>query len=343
MKKSNTKRLLCLVLSVLLVLLAGCTSGQPAQTTQPAQTQTGTDLTAQIEQTAQWMMTQVPKPGFGSLGGEWMMLGLARSGLEIPREYVETYRENVAAYTAQQGGVLHDKKYTEYSRVILAWTAIGEDAHDVGGYDLLEPLADFDKTSFQGLNGVVFALLALDCGNYDIPQAQPGCVQATRDGYVGYLVDAQTSDGGWNLTGDKADPDLTAMTLQALAKYTDRPDVAAAVQRGLECLSGLQDPDGGFTAYGGQSSETIAQVIVALTELGKSPEDGAFVKNGNTLMDRLLTYRLEDGTFQHVQEEGGEADLMATEQAFYAMVAAQRFREGKSSLYRMTDGTETQN
>lgn len=341
MKRNNAKRLLALMLCVLLVLLAGCASDEvteslPAQQEQTAQSQPAQEQTP-LEQTARWLMNEVPYPGYGSLGGEWMMLGLARSGLDIPREYLESYRETVAAYTAQLGGKLHERKYTEYSRVILAWTAIGEDAHDVGGYNLLEPLADFEKTVFQGINGAVFALLALDSGNYDIPEAQPGCVQATRNGYVGYLVDAQTSDGGWALTGDTADIDLTAMTLQALAKYQDRPDVAEAVRRGLDLLSQRQNEDGGYTAYGAQSSETIAQVIVALTELGISPEDDAFVKNGVSLSLRLLDYRTEEGSFRHTLEEGSGANQMATEQAFYAMVAMERLREGKSSLYRMSE------
>ena len=342
MKKNNVKRLLALLLCVL-TLLTGCASDEvteslPAQREQTVQSQPAQEQT-QLEQTARWLMNEVPHPGYGSLGGEWMMLGLARSGLDIPREYLEGYRETVAAYTAQLGGKLHERKYTEYSRVILAWTAIGEDAHDVGGYNLLEPLADFEKTVFQGINGAVFALLALDSGNYDIPEAQPGCVQATRDGYVGYLVDAQTSDGGWALTGDTADIDLTAMTLQALAKYQDRPDVAEAVRRGLDLLSQRQNEDGGYTAYGAQSSETIAQVIVALTELGISPEDAAFVKNGVTLPQHLLSFRTAEGSSRHTLEEGSEADQMATEQAFYAMVAMERFRNGESSLYRMSEET----
>lgn len=341
MKKNNIKRLLALLLCALLVLLTGCASEEaaeslPTQQERTAQSQQAREQTA-LEQTARWLMNEVSHPGYGTLGGEWMMLGLARSGLEMPAKYLESYRENVAAYTAQLGGVLHERKYTEYSRVILAWTAIGEDARDVGGYNLLEPLADFEKTVFQGINGVVSALLALDSGNYEIPTAKPGCVQATRDGYISYLIDAQTSDGGWTLAGNTADIDLTAMTLQALAKYQDRPDVAEAVQRGLALLSERQNEDGGYTAYGAQSSETIAQVIVALTELGISPEDAAFVKNGVSLSQRLLDYRTEEGSFRHTLEEGSGANQMATEQAFYAMVAMERFREGKSSLYRMSE------
>ena len=72
---------------------------------------------------------------------------------------------------------------------------------------------------------------------------------------------------------------------------------------------------------------------MALGELGIDLKDEQFVKNGNTLMDALLRFRTEDGGFCHLLEE--EADLLATEQAFYALVSANRAEQGESSLYDM--------
>ena len=282
---------------------------------------------------AQWMQSKIPEPGFGSVGGEWLAMGLARSEIEGMDEYLLGYGERVAAYTAELGGVLHAKKYTEYSRVILAWTAIGRDATDVGGFNLLKPLADFEQTVFQGLNGPIFALLALDCGNYEIPENETFNTQATRDMYVDYIVNAESTDGGWSLAGGPAEIDITAMALQALAKYQDRPDVAAAVERGVELLSQQQNANGGFSDINSETSEAISQTIVALTELGISLEDARFVKNGNTLKDALLRFQLSDGSFSHLMD--GDADLLATEQAFYALVAIDRMEQGKSSLYTM--------
>ena len=282
---------------------------------------------------AQWMQSKIPEPGFGSVGGEWLAMGLARSEIEGMEEYLLGYGERVAAYTAELGGVLHAKKYTEYSRVILAWTAIGRDATDVGGFNLLVPLADFEQTVFQGLNGPIFALLALDCGNYEIPENETFNTQATRDMYVDYIVNAESTDGGWSLAGGPAEIDITAMALQALAKYQDRPDVAAAVERGVELLSQQQNANGGFSDINSETSEAISQTIVALTELGISLDDARFVKNGNTLKDALLRFQLSDGSFSHLMDS--DADLLATEQAFYALVAIDRMEQGISSLYTM--------
>ena len=288
-----------------------------------------------IDKTGEFLHSSVADPTFGSVGGEWLIMGLARSGLEISDEYYEIYFQNLCAYTAQQGGVLHAKKYTEYSRVILAVTAIGRDPADVGGFNMLQPLADFEQTVFQGINGPIFALLALDCGNYEIPENTVGSTQATRDLYVDYIINAQLENGGWSLMGGEAEIDVTAMALQALAKYQDRKDVAEAVEKGLAVLSERQNDQGGYqyNAAESVSSESVSQVIVALAELGIALDDSRFVKNGNTLLDALMQFQQEDGGFSHLMD--GETDLLATEQAFYALVAANRIAQGESSLYRM--------
>ena len=288
-----------------------------------------------IDQTGEFLHSSVADPTFGSVGGEWLIMGLARSGLEISDEYYEIYFQNLCAYTAQQGGVLHAKKYTEYSRVILAVTAIGRDPADVGGFNMLQPLADFEQTVFRGINGPIFALLALDCGNYEIPENTVGSTQATRDLYVDYIINAQLENGGWSLMGGEAEIDVTAMALQALANYQDRKDVAEAVEKGLAVLSERQNDQGGYqyNAAESVSSESVSQVIVALAELGIALDDSRFVKNGNTLLDALMQFQQEDGGFSHLMD--GETDLLATEQAFYALVAANRIAQGESSLYRM--------
>ena len=330
------KRLLSwiLVLTLLFSLTACSKKEQDGNQTVSIEQQKAV-LADTIDQTGEFLHSSVADPTFGSVGGEWLIMGLARSGLEISDEYYEIYFQNLCAYTAQQGGVLHAKKYTEYSRVILAVTAIGRDPADVGGFNMLQPLADFEQTVFQGINGPIFALLALDSGNYEIPENTVGSTQATRDLYVDYIINAQLENGGWSLMGGEAEIDVTAMALQALAKYQDRKDVAEAVEKGLAVLSERQNDQGGYqyNAAESVSSESVSQVIVALAELGIALDDSRFVKNGNTLLDALMQFQQEDGGFSHLMD--GETDLLATEQAFYALVAANRVAQGESSLYRM--------
>ena len=182
----------------------------------------------------------------------------------------------------------------------------------------------------QGINGPVFALLALDSRNY-----LPG--SAVRRQCVDAILAAELSGGGWAMSGAAADPDVTAMVLQALAAYRGEAAVAAAVSRGIDTLSAMQSSDGGFTSWGSANAESVAQVIVACTALGIDPDtDSRFVKDGGSAVDALLTfYDAGAAAFRH--KASGGTDSLATEQAVYALVAVSRFQRGQSGLYQETD------
>jgi hypothetical protein len=298
-----------------------------------------------LTDTAQYLVKTVKAPQVGSVGGEWAVIGLARSGYDVPENYFRDYYQTVVKYVEECDGVLHDKKYTEYSRLILGLTAAGYDPRDVGGYNLTTALGDFDKTIWQGINGPIFALIALDSANYPMPQNPEAAVQSTRDMYVEEILRRQLSDGGFSLFGgsasasaadETADPDVTGMALQALAKYQARRDVKEATEKAIACLSAMQDDKGGYTGWDVPSSESCVQVIVALTELGIDFDDPRFIKNGYTLVDNLLSYYQKGKGFLH-STDGSGLSQMSTEQAFYALVAAQRAQQGKNSLYRMDD------
>ena len=128
-----------------------------------------------ISDTGNYIYNTVKEPQVGSIGGEWAILGLARSGLEIPDEYFSDYYKRVEAYVKEHSGNLHDKKYTEYSRLIVALTSIGKNPADVAGYNLLTPLGDYEKTIRQGMNGPIWALIALDSGVQLLGQKQGRC------------------------------------------------------------------------------------------------------------------------------------------------------------------------
>lgn len=288
-----------------------------------------------LTETAVYLQQVVTEPKVGSVGGEWAVLGLARSGVRVSDGYFENYYQAVENYVRDCGGKLHDKKYTEYSRLIVALRAIGKNPTDVAGYNLLTPLGDYENTIWQGVNGAVWALIALDSGDYEIPFNPDAVTQATRERYLRHILECQKADGGWALSGDHADVDVTAMALQALSRYRDNGDVQAAIDRALVCLSEMQDENGGFSILGTPTAESCAQVVTALCALGISPQDARFVKNGSGVADYMLTYRANNGGFRHVAD--GEVNQMATEQCFYALVALQRYLDGKPALYHITD------
>ncbi len=300
------------------------------------------------------MLANIPETGLtvGTTGGEWTALALARSEWGMPTAQREKYIANVEAVLKAEQGVLHKRKYTEYSRVTVAWTALGLDARNVGGYSMLERLSDYDKTIWQGLNGPIWALIAADTADYSFweetdftPESVPAEL-ATRKKLLDHILNAELAEGGWALdeTETKTDIDITAMALQALAGYRQYPEVEKAVQRALERLRELQTESGGFIYYGAENCESSVQVLVALCALGLDPLEPAngFVKpNGANVVEAVLSYAMKDGdgsytgAFEHIQ--GGNANGMAGDQGMYGLIAYQRLLAGKNFLYDMSD------
>lgn len=277
--------------------------------------------------------------GFGS---EWLIMGLSRAGRDVPEDYVSSAEEYVRKH-ADSRGRLSAERATDNARLILALSALGKNVTDFGGHDLLASLGNMDYIEKQGLSGVVYTLLALDCRDYDVPAAPDGARQTTREALVNYLLDKQLDDGGWAFSGDEAEPDMTAMVLQSLAAYyADKPAdkleraVKKAVDDGVVRLSAMQTGTGGYVSYGTLNSESAAQVIVALTALGIDPaEDARFVKNGASVVDALCAFYVDGGGFRHSMD--GERDELATAQGYYALAAYHRFTDGKTALFDMSD------
>ena len=316
-------------------------------------------LNKSMQETAALMYKTIPKPVVASIGGEWTVLSLARSGIKVPKKYYEDYYKRVEKTVKDSKGILHRMKFTEYSRVILALTAINKDVTDVGGYNLLSYLSDFDNVKKQGINGPIFALIAFDAGNYDIPIDKKASVQTTRQGIIDFILDKEihkgtSKAGGWALSGTDPDPDITFMAIQSLANYMDQKEVKEAVDRALKIMSKKQLSTGGYNSWGTENCESTAQAIVALTALGIDIDtDSRFIKtdkkgNKNTLMDGMMQFYCKGGGFAHVNEgyDGGGGsgtglNAMATDQGMYALDAYYRYINGKNKLYNMTDASQT--
>ncbi|MED0677133.1 S-layer homology domain-containing protein [Aneurinibacillus thermoaerophilus] len=258
---------------------------------------------------------------------EWEAIGLARAGQAVPASYLESIEREVAAAKGQY------RKVTDYERIALAVKAVGGDPTAIAGYNFIEKIYNNSRMTNQGLNGPIFALIALDCGDYKTPED----AQWNREKLIAYIVQHQYADGSWPLSpGAESNLDITAMALTSLAPYKNRPEVQTVVDKAVAYLSAQQNETGGYTfRFLGdvtEPSETTAQVIIALTANGIDPTSAAFTKSGKNLLHHLLSYRQSDGGFVHVA--GGKTDRMATEQALQALVAYDLFTKGKSPLYR---------
>ena len=224
--------------------------------------------------------------------------------------------------------MLSATKNTEYSRTIIAVSAIGKDPASVAGYNLFSHYMTMDEVTKQGLPGAIFALIALDCKNYPLPDGS----EVTRDSLIDYILEHEYEGGGWAVVGSAADVDVTAQALQALAPHTNDERVAAAAERAVNLLSTRQNDDGGFYAWQGINSQTTAQVIIALTSLGIDPRtDERFIKKDGWTGSFLMKYYLGDGTFCHTLGNG--ADAMATDQCLQALISIKLIDDGGGAFY----------
>ena len=95
---------------------------------------------------------------------------------------------------------------------------------------------------------------------------------------------------------------------------------------------------------GTESSESCAQVLTALCSLGIDPQsDSRFIKNGNTVLDNLMSFRQEDGGFVHAYLYDAsnpasipdESDFLAGGQAAYALTAFCRDKNNMKNLFNL--------
>ena len=286
-----------------------------------------------VDEILDQMSAAIISKGSFAIGNEWEIMTLARLD-RINAEQKKLYTESVRSYLAEN----KINTATDCSRLIIALTALGEDASDFYGTDLTAMLADHDFISAQGLNASVYALIALDTANYDVPVRSDIKTQTTKEMLISDILSAQLQDGGWTFFGDVYDPDMTGMALTALAPYAATDDrVSKAAEKAVTLLGNVQSSNGTYSSFGAENAESCAQVLTALCSLGiDADKDERFTKNGNSLVDALKSfYNKNEKGFSHVIE--GDVNTYSSDQAYYALCAYKRLSLKKTTLYDMSD------
>lgn len=302
---------------------------------------------------------------YAAAGGlDWYTLYMYRAGYESDYAAYGSALEDAVSQKYQENGGLDRVRASEWHRTGLAATACGGDALAFGtnaAGEAVNLVADgvYDRgktedLGAQGINGLTWGLLLLDSRGYSVPAGAAD----TRETILTRILSAQTTEGGFSLSGEGVSADLTAMALQALAPYqnsthvftvTDKATgttvertVSETIERALGVLSACQMENGGF-GDDGESSESASQVIIALCALGIDPaSDARFVKSGGSVLDALLRFAKPDGGFAHTLEKGADSsNAMAGEQALGALTAYMRYKDGLHSLYDLREEADT--
>lgn len=309
--------------AVLLALVISFTCLVPAFAYTPAQ------MTASL---AKWLPKNISVSEVGAdkidFYLDWTVFAMARSG---NNSFNEDYANYVGAAVKATAG-----KFTlaDNARVALTAMAVGLNPRNVGGVDLIKAVSGADFSTETKTVPVAFALIALDSrGYFSFSQ---------RKDLRNILLGAQRSDGGFNYmlkdTGGyttASDVDSTAIVLQALAPYKRNSDVSPVINKALDYLQTQILSDGGYGSWGTGSAESASQVLTALSALKINPLSSEYVaSSGKNILDSLSTYINTDGGGRCWN---GTSDIMTSYQMLYGLNAYDRYKNGRASLYNMTD------
>lgn len=303
-------------------------------------------------------------PGIENTNGLYTVFSLIRAGYEKPEFYQAVYQKIVQQlYELKETGKTTDpvqnKDITEesiledgyaelyYAKIVLAVSAMGMDAADVGGFNLIEKMAQkkvYDASA-ESYTREATMLLALDSSQYVLPT---GDDYVTRTELVNKLADSLDVQIA---TSIQWGVDMAAMTIQPLAPYTvegnlaeqekdasyDREKIAAACSKGIHFLESMQSAEGLYgDSWSPNNAWSLAQVMTTLGQFGISPvseEDGSdFIKNGKTVLDAA-------SEFVDEKEETVDESLMGyqPEQLLRGLNACIRVIEGENVLYDTKD------
>lgn len=334
MKKTWNRIIAGILIFTVMISAAACSKGNTA-----SENQSLDGMIGQSAKALQKNLTGEETVSAGSPTGDWTAMAYAFAGQKKTCSDYLPELENYIVKQYRKKGNLSDVKATEYHRAALAILALGGDPADVNKKgEHVNLVADGTwnfpggSPGLQGSNGLIYALLMLDSKAYDTPQLD------LRSQYVEELLTYQKDSGAFCIDNSlDGDVDITAMALQALAKYRDDEQVNTAVQKALDWLEGQMTEKAVFQNSDSESAESSAQVILALCALGEDPDkDEQFQKNGRTLLDGLNDYRMKDGMYMHESSDQKE-NIMATYQSLLALEAVQELREEQKWIFDFTE------
>lgn len=220
---------------------------------------------------------------------------------------------------------------TNIDRKMMTLTARGIDCSNLAKYNDGKPYIDAKGNEIDNLvqvlynykgsytiNGPIFALIALDMGNYTIP----GNAYWTRDKLLETILNHVYLSDGFGL-------DMVTMLMQSIGPYMNDPvygtRVTAKLEEGLKIVVESFGPDNAFkNPYGVQwggiyTSEGSAQIVCAMSAMGVDCHTDPRMSNsaGQSALTALLDYAdYQNGYFAHTNTTPKNA--IATYEGCYA-------------------------
>lgn len=215
-------------------------------------------------------------------------------------------------------------RMTDIARLTMLLTSRGYDCSNLAKYNDGKPfldgssneidnlVANIASTTDGGVNGRIFALCALDMGNYTLPANGA----RSRESLLEDLLNHKYGSDNFGV-------DMVGMLMYAIAPYQDDPTYGertkAKLDEGIEAILKEMREDYTFHSWGTVNSESVAQIICALASCGIDPyTDPRFGDGDRTILTQWMDMFSVPGGFKHVQSETA-SNLMATYQSCYAL------------------------
>ena len=255
-------------------------------------------------------------PGVENSSGLYTVFSLVRAGFKADKFYDSVYakvKAQLGAIKTSTGKFYDDtnKKYVSqesilkdgaasqtYAKIALCVTALGKDASNVNGFNLIEKLADksvYEASSIYSRETTI--LMAIDSKNYELPTGDNYLTRAELVNKTVADTDAQIATSiDWNSI------DSAVMQIQPLCAYqtkdvdgVDKSAVKKACDKVLNFMYNKQGADGTYgDSYSASNVWTTAQVMITAGLFGidaATEENGTdFIKNGVTLYDDALAF-----------------------------------------------------
>lgn len=264
----------------------------------------------------------------------WAAFSLYKAGVRVKSNFLSELDKSL------EETPLENMRPGELETNIIGLASLGFSPYDYKGNNFVKELYSRDINKFL-TNELIFGLLTYRAVNIKEEYI------ITKSDLVNKILDKKLlndKDGknltGWAWAGDKIDPDMTAAAINALAPYyngktlanVDNNKIKSVVDNSIDTLSLMQDNNGNIIGNYGPSSETDAFVIMALTSVGLNPQGEKFTKNNNNLVKGFLSYKGENGAFNHNPEV--KNNYFATEQSFRALMNLKNYNgENKVDYY----------
>ena len=261
---------------------------------------------------------------------EWMDLGFYENSVENYNSG-QNHDFDLADTLSSELIVTADGKFTTIARKIMALTARGFNCTKLSDYNGGEPFKDsrgndvddlvsalYNFGGTDSINGPTFALIALDMGNYTVPDDAIW----SREVLLNTLLDCpQSGENGWGRFGVEG----AASIIYAIAPYQDDPVYSTRVRARMDELLAYiiinMNADYSFGSFGMTNSEAAGWVISALCSMGIDCHiDPRFSDGqGHSLLQNWMdTFAdVEEGYFIHAQGQPASTARMATYQGCY--------------------------